>query len=259
MPGLVFLLGIVGFIILISIRQINQNERGVMLSFGKYTGILQPGWRLVLPIIQSMKKVDIRVRALDVPDQESLTKDNIPIRINAVIYFKVIDAEKALLGVENFLYATSQLAQTTMRNAVGEVTLDHLLEKKEQISARIQEIVDKMTDEWGIDVQNVELKDIILPESLKRVIARVAEAEREKRAVIVASEGEVASAQNMATAAKMLNEAPGALHLRTLASINDISESPSNTTIWMVPIEVLRAVEAFQQHLGGKIGTPPAK
>ncbi len=249
-----FLFIVIGFILLISIRQVNQNERGVKLTMGKYSGIIEPGWRIVLPIFQSMKKVDIRVKALDVPDQESLTKDNIPIRINAVIYFKVIDPAKAILAVENFLYATSQLAQTTMRNAVGEVTLDHLLEKKEEISARIQEIVDKMTDEWGIDVQNVELKDIMLPESLKRVIARVAEAEREKRAVIVASEGEVASAQNMAQAAQVLNAAPGALHLRTLASINDISESPSNTTIWMVPIEVLRAVESFQQFMSSKVG-----
>ncbi len=255
--GFIFI--VIGFILLISIRQVNQNERGVKLMFGKFVGIVQPGWRIILPIIQSMKKVDIRVRALDVPDQESLTQDNIPIKINAVIYFKVIDAERALLAVENFLYATSQLAQTTMRNAVGEVSLNHLLQKKEEISARIQVIVDKMTDEWGIDVQNVELKDIILPENLKRTIARVAEAEREKQAVIVASQGEVESAQNMASAAKILAESPGALHLRTLASINDISESPSNTTIWMVPLEVLRAVESFQQYMGSKIGTPPAK
>lgn len=236
-------------VLLISIRQVNQYERGVKFMLGKFTKIAEPGWRLVLPIIQSMQKVDIRVRALDVPDQESLTKDNIPIRINAVIYFRVVDASRAVLAVENFLYATSQLAQTTMRNAVGEVTLDHLLSNKEEISNRIQQIVDKMTDEWGIDVQNVELKDIILPESLKRVIARAAEAEREKKAVIIASEGEVASAENLAKAAAMLAEAPGALHLRTLASINDISQSPSNTTVWMVPLEVLRAVEGLKEKL----------
>lgn len=236
-------------VVLISIRQVNQYERGVKFMLGKFTKIAEPGWRLVLPIIQSMQKVDIRVRALDVPDQESLTKDNIPIRINAVIYFRVVDASRAVLAVENFLYATSQLAQTTMRNAVGEVTLDHLLANKEEISNRIQQIVDKMTDEWGIDVQNVELKDIILPESLKRVIARAAEAEREKKAVIIASEGEVASAENLAKAAAMLAEAPGALHLRTLASINDISQSPSNTTVWMVPLEVLRAVEGLKDRL----------
>lgn len=243
---------VIGVILLISIRQVNQYERGVKFLLGKFTKIAEPGWRLVIPVFQSMQKVDIRVRALDVPDQESLTKDNIPIKINAVIYFKVADAAKAILAVENFLYATSQLAQTTMRNAIGEVTLDHLLANKEEVSNRIQQIVDKMTDEWGIDVQNVELKDIVLPDSLKRVIARQAEAEREKRAVIIASEGEVASAENMAKAAATLSSAPGALHLRTLASINDISASPSNTTVWMVPIEVLRAVEGLKEKLSGK-------
>lgn len=242
----------IGVILLISIRQVNQYERGIKFLLGRFTCIAEPGWRLVIPIFQSMQKVDIRVRALDVPDQESLTKDNIPIKINAVIYFKVADAAKAILAVENFLYATSQLAQTTMRNAIGEVTLDHLLANKEEVSNRIQQIVDKMTDEWGIDVQNVELKDIVLPDSLKRVIARQAEAEREKRAVIIASEGEVASAENMAKAAATLSSAPGALHLRTLASINDISASPSNTTVWMVPIEVLRAVEGLKEKLAGK-------
>lgn len=245
MPFLIF----IGVVLIISIRQVNQYERGVKFTLGKFSQISEPGWRLIVPIFQSMQKVDIRVKALDVPDQESLTKDNIPIKINAVIYFRVIDASKAILAVENFLYATSQLAQTTMRNAVGEVTLDHLLANKEEVSSRIQQIVDKMTDEWGIDVQNVELKDIVLPESLKRVIARQAEAEREKRAVIIASEGEVASADNMAKAAATLSKVPGALHLRTLATINDISGSPNNNTVWMLPIEVLRAVEALKDKL----------
>lgn len=240
------------FVLLISIRQVNQYERGIKFTFGRFTKIAEPGWRIVLPVFQSMRKVDIRVRAMDVPDQESLTKDNIPIKINAVIYFKIVDASRAVLAVENFLYGTSQLAQTTMRNIVGEVTLDHLLANKEEVSARIQTSVDKVTDEWGIDVQNVELKDIILPESLKRVIARAAEAEREKRAVIIASEGEVASAENLSKAAAMLAQAPGALHLRTLASINDIAESPSNTTIWMIPIEVLQAVQGLKEMMAKK-------
>lgn len=239
-------------LLLVSIRQVNQYERGVRFTMGKFTSLVQPGWRLVLPIFQSMRKVDIRVRALDVPDQESLTKDNIPVRINAVIYFKVDDASKSVLAVENFMYATMQLAQTTMRNLVGEVTLDHLLASKEEISSRIQETIDKVSEEWGIDVQNVELKDIILPESLKRVIARAAEAQREKQAVIIASEGEVESAANMAKAAHMLAESPGALHLRTLASINDISESPNATTIWMIPIEVLQAVQGIKDFMAYK-------
>jgi regulator of protease activity HflC (stomatin/prohibitin superfamily) len=190
-------------------------------------------------------KVDVRVKAVDVPDQEAITKDNIPIKINAVIYFRVNDAGKAVIEVENFFYAVSQLAQTTMRNAVGEVTLDELLSKKQQVSEGIKLVVDKVSDAWGIDVQSVELKDIVLPESLKRTIAKVAEAQREKQAVIINSEGEVGAAKNMAEAAGILAQVPGALHLRTLQSINDLSSDQSNTTVWMVPVEVLKALEGL--------------
>jgi regulator of protease activity HflC (stomatin/prohibitin superfamily) len=180
-----------------------------------------------------------------VPDQEAITKDNIPIRINAVIYFKVADAAKAVIEVEDFFGAVSQLAQTTMRNAVGEVTLDDLLQKKKQVSEGIKTVVDKVSDEWGIDVQSVELKDIVLPETLKRTIAKVAEAQREKQAMIINSEGEVGAAQNMAEAAQLLASVPGALHLRTLQSINDISSDQSNTTVWMVPVEALEALKGI--------------
>jgi regulator of protease activity HflC (stomatin/prohibitin superfamily) len=212
---------------------------------GKYIGTKNPGWRIVLPVIQSMKKVDIRVKAVDVPDQEAITKDNISVRINAVIYYKVSDAAKAVIEVENFRYAISQLAQTTMRNASGEVSLDELLSNRDQISARIQTVVDKASDPWGIKVENVELKDITLPEDMKRTIGKQAEAEREKRAVIIKAEGEVAAAENMKKAAQLLSEAPGALHLRTLQSINDISSDQSNTVVFAVPLEVLRAIEGI--------------
>lgn len=234
---------IVLIVVLISIRQVNQYERGVMFTFGKYTGTKQPGWRLVIPIFQQMRKVDIRTKAVDVPDQEAITKDNVSIHINAVIYYKISEASKSIIEVENFYYAISQLAQTTMRNAVGEVSLDDLLKNRDEIAHRIQEIVDKASDPWGIKVEAVELKDIVLPQDLKRTMAKEAEAEREKRAVIIKAQGEVAAAENMAKAANMLNAAPGALHLRTLQSINDLSSDQSNTTIWMLPIEVLRALE----------------
>ena len=226
------------------IKQVNQYERGVVLLFGTYQTTWKPGWKIQIPIIQRLIKVDIRIKAVDVPDQEAITRDNIPIRINAVIYFKVLDAEKAVLEVEDFFYAVSQLAQTTMRNAVGEVTLDELLANKASISEGIKKTVDDASDAWGIDVQSVELKDIILPESLKRTIAKVAEAEREKQAVIINSQGEVEAANNMAEAAKTLSMQNGALHLRTLQSINDLSSDQSNTTIWMVPIEGLEALKS---------------
>jgi len=240
-----YIIGIIVFIILISIRQINQYERGVKFTLGKYTKTAQPGWRIVLPIIQSMKKVDVRVKAVDVPDQETITKDNISATINAVIYYKVSDAAKAVIEVENFYYAITQLAQTTMRNTVGEVDLDELLSNRDEISNRIKTVVDAATDPWGIKVDNVDLKDISLPEDMKRTIAKQAEAEREKRAVIIKAEGEKIAATNMSEAADMLSKSPGALHLRTLQSINDLSSDQSNTVIFALPLEVLRALEGI--------------
>ena len=246
---LFYLFGIVIFVVLISIRQVEQYERGVKFMLGKYIGTKDPGWRIVLPVIQSMRKVDIRTKTVDVPEQETITKDNIPVGINAVIYYKITAAEKAVLEVENYDYAISQLAQVTMRNAIGVVSLDELLRNREEISQRIQKEVDKLTDPWGIRVENLNVKDILIPQDLKRTISKEAEAERERRAVIIKAEGEVMAADNMQKAARMLSEAPGALHLRTLQSVNDISSDQSNTTIWMMPIEVLRAIEGISKKL----------
>ena len=231
------------FIILISIRQVSEYERGIKFTCGKFSGIMEPGWRLVFPIFQSFSKIDIRTKVIDVPEQEVITKDNVSVKINAVIYYNIFEASKALLGVENYHYAVSQLAQTTMRNSVGSVTLDELLSCREKISTTICEIVDKATDEWGIKVHNVELKDVSLPGEMKRVIAKVAEAEREKQAVITKAEGELEASKNLAEAATTLSNAPGALHLRTLSTINDVSSDQSNTIIFALPIEVLRAFE----------------
>lgn len=233
------------FIILSSIRQINQYERGVKFTFGKFTSIMEPGWRLVWPIIQSYQKVDVRTKAVDVPDQNAITRDNVSVRVNAVIYYKVSEAEKAIIEVEDFRYAISQYAQTTMRNIVGEVTLDELLSSRDKIADRIREIVDKETDSWGLKVNNVELKDVSLPPDLERTIGKQAEAEREKRAVIINSEGELAASENIAKAAAMLASNPGAMHLRTLQSINDMSSDQSNTVVYMVPMEILKALEGF--------------
>ncbi|OGG57523.1 hypothetical protein A2853_02700 [Candidatus Kaiserbacteria bacterium RIFCSPHIGHO2_01_FULL_55_17] len=241
------LLGVALLIVISSIRQINQYERGVKFTFGKYTGIMEPGWRLVWPIVQSYRRVDIRVKAVDVPDQNAITKDNVSVSVNAVIYYKVSSAEKAILEVEDFFHAISQYAQTTMRNIVGEVSLDELLASREKIADRIREIVDKETDAWGLKVNNVELKDIALPETMVRTISKQAEAEREKRAVIINSEGELAASRNMAEAARVLHEVPGALHLRTLQSINDVSSDQSNTVIFTVPLEILKAFSGFKK------------
>lgn len=247
MAFLYALLGLIAGILIISIRQVNQYERGLKFTFGRFSSIMEPGWRLVFPIIQSSQKVDMRVKAVDVPDQKAITRDNVSVTVNAVIYYKVQSAEKAILEVENFRYAISQYAQTTMRNIVGEVTLDELLANREKLADRIREIVDKETDAWGLKVSNVELKDVSLPSDMERTIAKQAEAEREKRAVIINSEGELAAAQNMAEAARTLHAVPGALHLRTLQSINDISSDQSNTVVFTVPLEILKAFTGFAE------------
>lgn len=247
MPGFISLLIFVGFVLLISIRQINEYQRGVKFRLGKFVGVRTPGWRIVVPIFESMIKVDMRVKAVDVPEQKSITKDNVSVLVNAVIYYKVTDAPKAIIEVENFFFAVSQLAQTTMRNLVGEVNLDELLSERETISRRIKEIVDKATDPWGIGVDTVELKDIVLSHDMERTIAKQAEAERERRAVIIKAEGEVAAAENMAIAGERLAAAPGALHLRTLQSLNDLSSDQSNTVIFALPIEVLHALDSISK------------
>lgn len=234
-------------IVLASIRQVNQYEKGVKFMLGKYHSIMEPGWGIVWPIIQSYQKIDLRTKAVDVPDQNAITKDNVPVNVNAVIYYKVISAEKAILEIENFKYAILQYAQTTMRNIVGEVTLDELLTSRDRVADRIEELVEKVANEWGIDVSSVELKDVKLPENMERTIAKQAEAEREKRAVIITSEGELAASQNMAEAARTLTAVPGALHLRTLQSINDISSDQSNTVVFTLPLETLQAINGFAE------------
>lgn len=244
---LIYLVIFVAVIIISSIRQVNQYERGVKFTLGKFSSVMEPGWRLVIPVFQFYRKVDMRVKAVDVPDQNAITRDNVSVAVNAVIYYKVASAEKAVIEVEDFYYAISQYAQTTMRNIVGEVTLDELLAGRETIANRIKEIVDKETDEWGLKVNNVELKDVRLPENMERTIAKQAEAEREKRAVIITSEGELAAAENMAQAAKILSSADGALHLRTLQSINDLSSDQSNTVVFTIPLDILKAISGFKK------------
>ena len=252
MEIIILLLFIVVCVLLRSIRQINQYERGILFTCGKFSKVLEPGWKIVLPIFQSFKKVDIRTLAVDVPEQEAITKDNVSIKINAVIYYKIFDAGKAVCEVYNYNYAVGQLAQTTMRNVVGSVTLDELLGEREKISDGICKVIDQATDPWGIKVENVELKDVSLPEEMKRVIAKAAEAEREKAAILTKASGEVQAAQNLAQAANIMGSTPGALHLRTLSTLNDLSSDQSNTIIFAVPIEVLHAVEGINKKINGE-------
>ena len=237
------LIFVVVFAILSGLKVVKEYERGVRFTLGKFSGVINPGLRLVIPVLQTWERVDIRVKAIDVPDQDAITKDNVSLKVNAVLYYKVSESKKAIIEVEHFNYAVSQLAQTTMRDVVGEVSLDELLSKRDAVSKRIREIVDKATDPWGIKVDSVELKHVELPEQLKRTIGKEAEAEREKRAVIIKASGEVIAADNMAKAATTLAKAPGALHLRTLQTLNDLSSDQSNTVVLGIPLEILKAFE----------------
>ncbi|MFH1126357.1 MAG: slipin family protein [Candidatus Altiarchaeota archaeon] len=238
-PAFFVLLGILGMFI----KVIGQYERGILFAFGKFVEIRNPGLNFILPIYNRMEIIDMRLSTVEVPKQEVMTKDNVPVKINAVIYFKVKDPKKAILNVENYMYAVSKYGQTTLRNVAGDATLDELLSERKKIAEKLRQIVDVATEPWGIDVAILELQDIELPESLKRTMAKQAEAEREKRAVIISSEGEVAASGNLAKAANILYGVKGALHLRTLNSLNDVSSDESNKIVFVVPLEVLRAVE----------------
>lgn len=244
LPILVLLI-IFLFIVVISIKQVNQYERGVRFRFGKFKDVMEPGWRLVWPVIESWQRIDIRVKAVDVPDQEGITRDNVSARVNAVIYYRIKDANKAVLEVEDFFYAVSQLAQTTMRNVIGQTALDDLLAKREEVADKIEKIIDKATDPWGVKVESVELKDIILPDEMKRIIGRQAEAERERRAIIIRAEGEKAAAENISQAAEKLAKKPGGLHIRTLQTLAEVAADKNNTVVFVTPLEILRAFEGL--------------
>ena len=237
--------------LLSNIKQINQYERGILFQMGKFKRIVEPGWTVILPVIQSLKKVDIRTKTIDLANQETMTKDNVSIRLGVVLYYRIADAGKAILNVEDSRYATSQLAETTMRSVVGEVELNQLLGHREMVASKIREIIESTVAEWGIEIKGVELKDVILPQDMKRTMAKQAEAQREKLAIITKSEGELEASQNLAKAARIMSAHPGALHLRTLSTINDVSSDQSNTIIFAMPIEVLRAIEGLGRKFAG--------
>jgi regulator of protease activity HflC (stomatin/prohibitin superfamily) len=239
---------IVVLFVLSGIKVINQYERGVVLTLGRYTGIREPGLRVVVPIFQRIIRVDIRSMPIDVPKQEIITKDNVTAGVDAIVYFKVINAPKAVLETTNYVYATSQFAQAALRDVTGNFELDELLSKREEISQKIKEIVDQQTDQWGIDVENVKIQNIELPADMKRAMAKQAEAERERRSNIINAEGERAAAETLAAAAKIIASTPGALNLRTLNTIERISTEPSQKTTMLFPIELVDALRG----IGGK-------
>ncbi|AKM80252.1 TPA: slipin family protein [Candidatus Saccharibacteria bacterium] len=249
MEFIIFLVIVVVIFVLSGIKIINQYERGVILTLGKFTGIREPGLRVVVPIFQRLIRVDIRSTPIDVPKQEVITKDNVTVGVDAVVYFRVIDAPKAVLETTNYIYATSQFAQAALRDVAGNADMDELLSKREQISQQIKEIVDAQTDQWGIDVENVKVQNIELPQDMKRAMAKQAEAERERRAVIITAEGEKAAAQAVADAAAMLAKVPGGINIRTLQTLEKISTEPSQKTLFVLPADLIENVKSV---LGGQ-------
>ena len=249
MELIIIVIVVVAIFVLSGIKVVNQYERGVVLTLGKFTGIREPGLRVIIPIFQRMIRVDVRSTPIDVPKQEVITKDNVTVGVDAVVYFRVIDAPKAVLETTNYIYATSQFAQAALRDVAGNADMDELLSKREQISQQIKEIVDAQTDQWGIDVENVKVQNIELPQDMKRAMAKQAEAERERRAVIITAEGEKAAAQAVADAAAMLAKVPGGINIRTLQTLEKISTEPSQKTLFVLPADLIENVKSV---LGGQ-------
>lgn len=242
----------IAIFILSGLKVINQYQRGVVLTLGKYTGTRQPGLRIVIPIIQSMIRVDVRSTPIDIPKQEVITRDNVTANVDAVVYFRVIDAPKAVLETTNYVYATSQFAQAALRDVTGNFELDELLSKREEISLKIKEIVDDQTSQWGIDVENVKMQNIELPTDMKRAMAKQAEAERERRSNVINAQGEKEAAKALAEAAQIISSTPGALNIRTLNTIERISTEPSQKTTMLFPMEFIDAMRDIGTGLNRK-------
>lgn len=242
-----------------SLRVLNQYERGVAFFLGKFSGTKGPGLVFLPAGFATMKRVSLRIVALDIPPQDVITRDNVSVRVNAVLYFRVSDPSVAILEIEDYLYATSQLAQTTLRSVLGEVELDELLSDREKINAVLKRIIDERTDAWGIAVSAVEVKDVDLPEQMKRAMARQAEAERERRAKVIAAQGELQASETLAEAAKMLSTAPSALQLRYLQTVTEIASENNSTTIFPIPIEMIRPfIERTAEAVTGRAGSGQA-
>ncbi len=247
--GLVFTGALIGLPILFisGIRIVDQYEKGIVLTFGKFTATKEPGFRWIFPGVQRIFKIDLRITTVDVPRQEVITKDNVTIGVDAVVYFRVADAAKAILGIQNFRSASVLYAQAAMRDVVGNVELDTLLSERDKLSLDIKKIVDVETDKWGVDIENIKIQNIELPQDMKRAMAKQAEAERERRAVIINASGEKSAAVELAEAAEVLNRVPGAINIRTLATIEKISADPSQKSTFIVPADLFDVIKSFKK------------
>lgn len=248
--GLAIPIGVLLLLFISGVRIVNEYENGVVFRLGRFVGLKRAGFRWLIPVIERMVIIDLRTVAKDVPPQDVITRDNVSVKVNAVVYFRVINADKAVLQVENYLYATSQLAQTTLRAILGQVELDELLAERDRINREIQRVLDAHTDPWGIKVSNVEVKHIDLPTEMQRAIARQAEAERERRAKVIAAEGELQAAERLSQAADVMTRNPATLQLRYLQTLVEITGG-GNQTIIPIPLDLFRALQ------GGFAAPPP--
>lgn len=258
LPCLIGLVGVVGFILVFGafsgIKLLYQYERGVVFTLGKYTSTRDPGLTIVWPVYQNMKRVDMRIKTAEIPRQEVITKDNIPLLTNAVVYFKVINPAEAIIKIEDYVFAVRQYTQAALRDVIGNAELDFVLTEREQIAESIKEIVDAETSGWGVDLEAIKIQEIELPAEMKRAMAKQAEAERERRAVIILSEGELSASMNLARAADNLSHHAGGLHLRTLQTIRDIAADPSEKIVMVLP----SSMESIAQAVSSAIAPPPA-
>lgn len=229
----------------LSIRIIQQYQTSVVFSLGKLDRVLQPGFNLIFPFVENARVIDMRVQTIDIPRQQAITKDNVPVSINGVLYFKVMDATKAIIAVQDYVYAVAQYAQTALRDVIGGMSLDEVLAEREQIGKQIETIVEKESSTWGVEVTSIKMQDIDMPEDLKRLMSRQASSEREKRATIIKAEGDRMAAENLAKAASIMSKTPGAMQLRTLQTVDGLGPTPSNTVILAMPIEFMDAIKAF--------------
>jgi len=236
--GFVFLILIIGFILFMSLKVLNEYERGVVFRLGRVIGAKGPGLIVLIPVVDKMERIDLRTVTLDIPPQDVISKDNVTLKVNAVVYFRVIDPNRAVIEVENYLLATSKLAQTTLRSVLGQVELDELLSARDVINHKLQNILDAQTELWGIKVINVEVKQIDLPVEMQRAMARQAEAERERRAKIIAAEGELQASEKLSEAARMMETSPGTMTLRYLQTIREMSSEKTTHTIVPLPIDL---------------------
>jgi len=253
-PVIIFV-GIIALFILSGIRILNEYERGVVFRLGRIVGLKGPGFKWIIPMVDKMTKMSLRLITMDVPPQDVITRDNVSVKVNAVVYFRVVDPIKAVIQVENFLYATSQLAQTTLRSVLGQVELDELLSEREKLNLKLQDVLDKQTDAWGIKVTLVELKYVDLPEDMKQIMARQAEAERERRAKIISAEGEFQAAQKLTEASEILGQSPMSLQLRFLQTLTEMSSNQSSTIIFPLPLDLIKPF--FEKGLSNAIQNKP--